>query len=208
MVSSRKQQANRTNAKRSTGPRTAEGKARASRNALGHGLAIPITANQTFQAEINQLARAIVESCGPGANLDLATRVAEAQVDLNRVRCARNQLISRALQENHAPDNAQPVHTGDLSHTFLCKLLFNRETSSKILRAFAKDGAAELAESLEERHARLLDSIAKELNALGRYESRALSRRKFAVRALDAALSQPTEASAARFESAAVRDRR
>ena len=31
-------EANRANAKRSTGPRTAEGKARASKNALAHGL--------------------------------------------------------------------------------------------------------------------------------------------------------------------------
>lgn len=46
MVSGRKRQANRANAKHSTGPRTAKGKARASRNAQWHGFAIPVAANQ------------------------------------------------------------------------------------------------------------------------------------------------------------------
>lgn len=69
--------------------------------------------HQAFQAEINQLARIILESCGPSAGRERASREAEAQIELNRVRRAR-QLITcdhqkaqvvadehRALTENH-----------------------------------------------------------------------------------------------------------
>ena len=38
VVSEKQRRANRQNAKKSTGPKTADGKARASRNALKHGL--------------------------------------------------------------------------------------------------------------------------------------------------------------------------
>jgi hypothetical protein len=41
----RKDDANRANARRSTGPRTAAGKARASRNAVRHGLSVSVLAD-------------------------------------------------------------------------------------------------------------------------------------------------------------------
>lgn len=208
VVSSRKQQANRANAKRSTGPRTAEGKARVSHNALGYGLAIPVTANPAFQAEIDQLAQAILLICGPGANLELATRVAEAQVDLNRVRSARHHLISCTLQEPPSADKTQLVLSRERDNVSLRKLLSSRSNCLQIMHELSKGQARDApAESPEEREAHVLDGIAKELNALERYESRALSRRKLAVRAFDDAFSQPTETSAAPFKSPIGRDR-
>jgi len=61
---------------------------------------------------------------------------------------------------------------------------------------------AQVNQLLQERG---LTSVAISAKAL--QLSRALSRRKFAVRALDSALSQPAETSAAEFGSAAVRNR-
>ena len=52
------------------------------------------------------LARAIA---GPGANTEtqeLARRVAEVQIDLRRVRCARHQLLSDALSNEHYHSSA------------------------------------------------------------------------------------------------------
>lgn len=62
------------------------------------GLAIFVAANQAFQAEIEQPGYAILESCGPTGSLALVTRVAEAQVDLNRVRRARHWLTGSVHQ--------------------------------------------------------------------------------------------------------------
>ena len=78
MISARKRNANRANARASTGPRTAAGKENAARNALRHGLRSPISVDPTLSAEVEALAR---EIAGEGASLEqqvLATRVAEA----------------------------------------------------------------------------------------------------------------------------------
>jgi hypothetical protein len=92
MISERKLAANRKNALRSTDPRTAAGKARSSRNAFKHGLAICICQDVIKSAEIERLAEAIV---GDQTALPVghARAAAEAQLELNRVREYRTSLI-------------------------------------------------------------------------------------------------------------------
>ena len=97
MTSDRKIKANRANARASTGPKTAQGRARAARNALRHALSLPVCSNPALSEEVETLAR---EIAGPGANAEtkeLARRVAEAQIDLRRVRYARHRLLSNAF---------------------------------------------------------------------------------------------------------------
>jgi hypothetical protein len=86
VTSARKITANRANARASTGPQTTRGRARAARNALRHGLSLPVGSIPAMSEEVETLAR---EIAGPGANAEtqeLARRVAEAQIDLRRVR--------------------------------------------------------------------------------------------------------------------------
>ena len=101
MTTASKIHANRANARASTGPKTADGRARSARNALRHALSLPVYSNPALSEEVETLAR---EIAGPDANAEtkeLARRVAEAQIDLRRVRYARHKLLSDALADPH-----------------------------------------------------------------------------------------------------------
>ena len=88
MTSERRLAANRANAAKSTGPRSSAGKAVARFNAWAHGLAAPASSEPGADREILGLARAIVEEAGREDLLGLAIRVAEADIDLRRIRRA------------------------------------------------------------------------------------------------------------------------
>jgi len=67
------------------GPKTAGGKSRSARNALKHGLSLPVLSCGIFSEEVETLAR---EIGGANASLkihELARRIAEAQIDLRRI---------------------------------------------------------------------------------------------------------------------------
>jgi len=84
--------ANRANARRSTGPRSAAGKARVGRNALRHGLSLPVLADPVLAPEVEALARKLAGEGARGARHVLAIPVADAQIDLVRIRRVRLEL--------------------------------------------------------------------------------------------------------------------
>jgi hypothetical protein len=88
---------NRANARSSTGPKTAEGRTRSAKNALRHGLSLSVLGDPILSAEIEALAS---EIAGKGASPEiqmLARRIAQAQIDLRRVRYVRHELLAHAL---------------------------------------------------------------------------------------------------------------
>ena len=103
--------ANRRNARRSTGPRTSEGKSRVAKNAVRHGLAISVTADPALADASERLARVIAGHHVDPARLEGARRVAEAQIDLLRVRRVRVALLNDPRARVKEPSVRQVIHT-------------------------------------------------------------------------------------------------
>jgi hypothetical protein len=87
-MSDRRIKANRANARASTGPKTGQGRARAARNAFRHGLSLPVYSDPALCEEVEALTREIAGTDANAEIQELARRVAEAQIDLGRVRYA------------------------------------------------------------------------------------------------------------------------
>jgi hypothetical protein len=101
MPSERKIAANRSNAKKSTGPRSKAGRQASRRNALRHGLAIDIRTDPAYHDDIEQLATMMSRARGMQSVSDSARDAAEAVLDLFRIRKIRASLIEAAYS---APD--------------------------------------------------------------------------------------------------------
>jgi hypothetical protein len=117
-VSAAKRAANRRNARHSTGPRTAAGKARAARNARRHGLTVSPVTDPALMREAAALARAILQMVQMGTDPESqspenqapasqisedslrhlrAMQIAIAHVRVLRVRRAKRALYARGL---------------------------------------------------------------------------------------------------------------
>jgi hypothetical protein len=103
--------ANRRNAQRSTGPRTALAKARVRRNALRHGLAAVVLDDPAAVTEVGCVAAAICDPEATSPDRERALIVAEAQVTLKRIRRARAEImeqvsLARPTTQSDRPDTA------------------------------------------------------------------------------------------------------
>src|SRR5262249_60400967 len=97
MASERQVAANRHNARKSTGPRSAAGKKRASRNAYRHGLTLSITSTVTFANQFEKLVREIAGDTKDPFMLERARTIAQAELDLARIRRLQARVVGRAV---------------------------------------------------------------------------------------------------------------
>jgi hypothetical protein len=180
LTSNHKIKANRANALASTGPKTAHGRARAARNALRHALTLPLCSNPALSEEVEALARKIA---GPDANAEtkkLARELADAEIDLCRVRYARHHLLSDCLSNQYYDSRANTRMKIKLMHGLL-------QTNAQVISTETLVNLVTSTPQGPHKLALILTREAERLVAMDRYERRALSRRKFAIRAFDAA---------------------
>lgn len=103
MASEKADRGNRRNAKRSTGPRTSAGKLTSSRNALRHGLSLKPVRDAEQLGRVGAVAEAIAADLGCD-NIDAATQIAIAQLDLVRIRKARSEMLATIDLTNITPE--------------------------------------------------------------------------------------------------------
>jgi len=173
VASERQVAANRRNACRSTGPRSGAGRKRASRNAYRHGLTLSITSTAAFAKQLDKLARKIAGNTDDAITLERAREIAQAELDLARVRRAKVALIERASAFGE-------LDPPQLTVTQMIRLL-NAFDRGRLIVPKPIDALATMPSQEPYRSAEAIRRVLPELRKLDRYERRAAARRDQAV---------------------------
>jgi hypothetical protein len=189
VTSDRRQCANVANAKSSTGPKTAAGKARSAQNAFRHGLNVPVRSDPLLAPEIEAMAHGI---SGPNA-------------DAETMEGARRKGRGGSPKPNLTSTGSWSTPTScrgtSADYSFGACIWLSALVSASCLSKSIRSRSY-LAPSLpkaKKKLAVILEEKISELAALDRYERRALSRRKAAIRNFDAARTLANHAAPTRI---------
>lgn len=182
MASERQIEANRRNAKKSTGPHSNAAKKRTSRNAYRHGLTLSPIANPALAKRLDRLARLIAGNSKDSIILEHARAAAHAVLDLARVRQAKVALIKcmSALGALEPPYDMLSVMKAWLYVDLALEGRTPRGRPPRMLEPV--DPLATMPTQEPERTAEAVRRSLPALLKLGRYESRAVARRDRAIR--------------------------
>ena len=177
MSSKKRQEASRRNGKKSGGPKTEKGRRISSRNSLTHGLSVPITSDPLLSSRAERLAQLIAGPDSGEHRLENARIIAEAQIDLQRIRRLRLERLAHPSLVN------KPITLKELRSIirFVEEHVRDEWEQISIVDEAVEDILPETEPPLEEK----IDSVIRSFHRLDRYERRALSKRKFAIRRLN-----------------------
>jgi hypothetical protein len=205
-ISQRRIAASRSNGRKGRGPRTAEGKARASRNALRHGLATITRHNPKFFPDIERMATAICNGDRDPLAFEQALVIAENEIVLRFVRVERVAAIERlrdviakplSKRDNSLVRAKARFRAAKLKYKLLVQAKAAARHKAKNVatnnpheqgsRGEPGSGAAQAAAMQKPIRTRdefdAMRHAMPDLERLARYERRAWSRRKRAMRA-------------------------
>jgi hypothetical protein len=148
-------------------------------------LSLPVYSDPSSSEEVEALAREIAGIDANAEIQELARRVAEAQIDLRRVRYARHQLLSHALSNPYYDSRANVRKKVAVMRSLL------RWNAPDIPVAALVKFVTSTPEG-PQKFATILSQEAKQLLAMDRYERRALLRRNLAIRAFDEVRRPPS----------------
>jgi hypothetical protein len=174
MASERQIAANRRNARKSTGPHSGAGRKRASRNAYRHGLTLNIASSAAFAKQLDKLVRKIAGDTKDAITLERAREIAQAELELARVRRAKLALIERA----RAFGELDPPQ---LTVTQMIRILKAFDRGGRLIVAKPIDALATMPSQEPDRSAEAIRRVVPELRKLDRYERRAAAQRERAV---------------------------
>lgn len=200
MTSARKIEANRINAQRSSGPKSRVGKNRASANALRHGLAALKHFDAMRPRDIELMARAICGDDIDPALFEQAQMIAETEFVLRCVRVERIGVIERlrdvearplAIRDDLLKRTKARIQEMDLAEAEFERMqakldAMSAEERAKLLEEYHKE-----VDEIESRPASPIEvrdevdamrTAMPDLERLARYERRAWSRRRRALR--------------------------
>ena len=169
MASERQIAANLRNARKSTGPRSGAGRKRASGNAYRHGLSLNITSTAAVAKQLDKLARKIAGDSQDAIVLERARAIAQAELELARVRRAKVALIERASAFGE-------LDPPQLTVTQMIRILNALDRGGRHVVPKPIDASA-MPSQQPERLAEAIRRVLPDLRKLERYERRAAARR-------------------------------
>jgi hypothetical protein len=166
---------NRNNGLGSTGPRSAGGKNRASRNSFRHGLSVLGHLGKERTQWIERLAREIAADSAHPISLECAYVAAAAEFDLAQVRRVKVAMINRMIVFGEL-EPMQTFRSVGQAKRFLSKVARGSLTIPNVAKSSSPIPATE-----PERTTEAIRRVLRDLIKLDRYERRAAARRRRAL---------------------------
>jgi hypothetical protein len=178
MATKRQIAANRRNAKKSTGPKSASGKKQSSQNALRHGLSL----SRAFEKQASALAAQIARNTDGSSNLALARRAAEADLQLQQARQLKRTMIERIMLRGNLDGPIYFRSKKEEREWFKANYAWIRNRGPMPPFPHVINSVETMPQEEPNRTAEAVLRVLPEFVRLLRYENRAAGRRDLAIR--------------------------